>query len=202
MSLKKISKDQPDKFEFDQQSLEAAKKILSNYPKGKEKSAVMALLYIAQRQNNNWIPLSAIKYIAKFLNMPYIKVYEVATFYSMYNLSPVGNFHVQICTTTPCMIRGAYKIVDVCKKKISEKENVLSENGNCSWTEVECLGACINAPMMQINNDYYEDLDIRQSEKIIDEVLLGKKPKPGSYRVRINSEPENNRKTLLDLKNA
>ena len=202
MSLKKISKDQPDKFEFDKQSLEAAKKILSNYPKGKEKSAVMALLYIAQRQNNNWIPLPAIKCIAKFLNMPYIKVYEVATFYSMYNLSPVGNFHVQICTTTPCMIRGAYKIVDVCKKKISEKENVLSENGNCSWTEVECLGACINAPMMQINNDYYEDLDIRQSEKIIDEVLLGKKPKPGSYRGRINSEPENNRKTLLDLKNA
>ena len=202
MSLKKISKDQPDKFEFDQQSLEAAKKILSNYPKGKEKSAVMALLYIAQRQNNNWIPLSAIKYIAKFLNMPYIKVYEVATFYSMYNLSPVGNFHVQLFTTTHCMIRGAYKIVDVCKKKISEKENVLSENGNCSWTEVECLGACINAPMMQINNDYYEDLDIRQSEKIIDEVLLGKKPKPGSYRGRINSEPENNRKTLLDLKNA
>ena len=202
MSLKKISKDQPEKFEFDEQSLEAAKKILSNYPEGKEKSAVMALLYIAQRQNNNWIPLSAIKYIAKFLNMPYIKVYEVATFYSMYNLSPVGNFHVQICTTTPCMIRGAYKIVDVCKKKISEKENVLSENGNCSWTEVECLGACINAPMMQINNDYYEDLDIRQSEKIIDEVLLGKKPKPGSYRGRINSEPENNRKTLLDLKNA
>ena len=202
MSLKKISKDQPDKFEFDQKSLEAAKKILSNYPKGKEKSAVMALLYIAQRQNNNWIPLSAIKYIAKFLNMPYIKVYEVATFYSMYNLSPVGNFHVQICTTTPCMIRGAYKIVDVCKKKISEKENVLSENGNCSWTEVECLGACINAPMMQINNDYYEDLDIKQSEKIIDEVLMGKKPKPGSYRGRINSEPENNRKTLLDLKNA
>ena len=202
MSLKKISKEQPEKFEFNQQSLEAAKKILSNYPKGKEKSAVMALLYIAQRQNNNWIPLSAIKYIAKFLNMPYIKVYEVATFYSMYNLSPVGNFHVQICTTTPCMIRGAYKIVDVCKKKISKKENVLSENGNCSWTEVECLGACINAPMMQINNDYYEDLDIKQSEKIIDEVLMGKKPKPGSYRGRINSEPENNRKTLLDLKNA
>ena len=202
MSLKKISKEQPEKFEFNQQSSVAAKKILSNYPKGKEKSAVMALLYIAQRQNNNWIPLSAIKYVAKFLNMPYIKVYEVATFYSMYNLSPVGNFHVQICTRTPCMIRGAYKIVDICKKKISEKENVLSENRNCSWTEVECLGACINAPMMQINNDYYEDLDIRQSEKIIDEVLLGKKPKPGSYRGRINSEPENNRKTLLDLKNA
>ena len=202
MSLKKIAKEQPENFQFDDKNIKSAKKIISNYPEGKQQSAVMALFYIAQRQNNNWIPLSAIKYIAKFLNMPYIKVYEVATFYSMYNLSPVGNFHVQICTTTPCMIRGAYKIVDVCKKKISEKENVLSENGNCSWTEVECLGACINAPMMQINNDYYEDLDIKQSEKIIDEVLMGKKPKPGSYRGRINSEPENNRKTLLDLKNA
>ena len=202
MSLKKISKDQPEKFEFNQDSSDAAKKILLNYPEGKEKSAVMALLYIAQRQNNNWIPLSAIKYIAKFLKMPYIKVYEVATFYSMFNLSPVGKYFIQVCTTTPCMIRGAYKIVDICKKKISEKENVISKNGNCSWTEVECLGACINAPMMQINNDYYEDLDIKQSEKIIDEVLIGKKPKPGSYRGRINSEPENSRKTLLDLKNA
>ena len=202
MSLKKISKDQPESFEFNNKSLEAAKKIISNYPNGKQQSAVMALLYIAQRQNDNWIPLSAMKYIAKMLEMPYIKVYEVATFYTMYNLAPVGDFFFQVCTTTPCMIRGAYKLVDVCKKKISEKENVLSENGNCSWTEVECLGACINAPMMQINNDYYEDLDIRQSEKIIDEVLLGKKPKPGSYRGRVNSEPENNRKTLLDLKNA
>ena len=191
MSLKKISKDQPEKFEFNLQNLEAAKSILSNYPKGKEKSAVMALLYIAQRQNNNWIPLSAIKYIAKFLNMPYIKVYEVATFYSMYNLSPVGNFHVQICTTTPCMIRGAYKIVDVCKKKISEKENVLSENGNCSWTEVECLGACINAPMMQINNDYYEDLDEKSTAKIIDSIFKDKLLKPGSYRGRKNTSPEN-----------
>ena len=202
MSLKKIFKDQPDEFKFSEENKKVAEKIILNYPDNKQQSAVMALLYLAQRQNDNWIPLVAMKYIAKFLKMPYIKVYEVATFYSMYNLSPVGKNFIQICTTTPCMIRGAYKIVDVCKKKISEKENVLSENGNCSWTEVECLGACINAPMMQINNDYYEDLDIRQSEKIIDEVLLGKKPKPGSYRGRINSEPENNRKTLLDLKNA
>ena len=202
MSLRRPAKEQPENFEFNSSSLDAAKTIVAKYPKGKQQSAVMALLYIAQRQNNNWIPLAAMKYIAKFLDMPYIKVYEVATFYTMYNLSPVGKYFVQVCTTTPCMIRGAYKIVDICKKKISEKENILSENGNCSWTEVECLGACINAPMMQINNDYYEDLDINQSEKIIDEVLMGKKPKPGSYRGRINSEPENNRKTLLDFKNA
>ena len=140
--------------------------------------------------------------MAKFLEIPYMQVYEDCTFYSMFNLSPVGKYFIQICTTTPCMIRGSNKIVDVCKKHISEDQNNLSTNELCSWTEVECIGACINAPMMQINNDYYEDLDIKQSEKIIDEVLMGKKPKPGSYRGRINSEPENNRKTLLDLKNA
>ena len=107
MSLKKISKDQPKDFQFSENSLKAANDILKNYPKGKQQSAVMALLYIAQKQNNNWIPLSAMKYVAKFLNMPYIKVYEVATFYSMYNLSLVGEYFVQVCTTTLCMIRGA-----------------------------------------------------------------------------------------------
>ena len=202
MSIKKVSKEQPDKFEFNTKNLEIANKIISNYPKGKQKSAVMPLLYIAQNQNDNWIPLAAIKYIAKVLSMPYIKVYEVATFYSMYNLSPVGKYFVQICTTTPCMIRGAYKLVEVCKEKISEKEKSLSKDGKCSWMEVECLGACVNAPMMQINEDYYEDLDKEKALKILDQIILGKKPEPGSYRGRLNSEPENNRKTLLDVKNA
>ena len=112
MSLRRPAKDQPETFEFNPSSLEAAKAIVSKYPEGKQQSAVMALLYIAQRQNNNWIPLAAMKYIAKFLEMPYIKVYEVATFYTMYNLSPVGNYFVQVCTTTPCMIRGANKLVE------------------------------------------------------------------------------------------
>ena len=116
MSIKKIAEDQPDSFEFSSANVDAAKKIISNYPEDKQQSAVMALLYIAQRQNNNWIPLAAMKYIAKLLDMPYIKVYEVATFYSMYNLSPVGKYFVQVCTTTPCMIRGSKKIVDICKK--------------------------------------------------------------------------------------
>ena len=155
MTLRKISKDQPENFEFDQENLEEAQKIISKYPKNKEQSAVMSLLYLAQKQNNNWIPLSAMKYIGKFLNMPYIKVYEVATFYTMYNLTPVGKNFVQVCTTTPCMIRGASKIVEACKEKISKNENELSKDKNCSWMEVECLGACINAPMMQINDDYY-----------------------------------------------
>ena len=202
MSLKKISKDQPKNFQFSENSLKAANDIVKNYPKGKQQSAVMALLYIAQKQNNNWIPLSAMKYVAKFLNMPYIKVYEVATFYSMYNLSPVGEYFVQVCTTTPCMIRGAYKLVEACKEKISESENTLSQSGKCSWIEVECLGACVNAPMMQINDDYYEDLDKEKTLKILDKILKGDKPKPGSYRGRVNNEPENNRKTLLQYKNA
>ena len=162
----------------------------------------MALLYIAQRQNNNWIPLAAMKYIAKFLDMPYIKVYEVATFYSMYNLSPVGKYLVQVCTTTPCMIRGANQLVEACKEKISNNESELLNNKNCSWMEVECLGACVNAPMMQINNDYYEDLDKEKTLEILDKILKGENPKPGSYRGRVNNEPENNRKTLMDLKNA
>ena len=202
MSIKKISKEQPKIFDFSEKNLEIAKKILANYPNDKKQSAVMALLYLVQRQNDNWIPLVAMKYIGKFLEMPYIKVFEVATFYSMYNLTPVGRNFIQICTTTPCMLRGAYKLVDICKNKISKEQNTLSKDKNCSWTEVECLGACVNAPMMQINDDYYEDLDEKTTEKIIDQILNGIKPKPGSYRGRINTEPENNRQTLVDLKNA
>ena len=202
MSLKKIAKEQPKIFEFNPINLDKANKIIKNYPVGKQQSAVMALLYLAQRQNNNWIPLVAMKYIAKFLDMPYIKVYEVATFYTMYNLSPVGKFFYQVCTTTPCMLRGAYKLVDVCKSKISKNEKELSEDRNCSWMEVECLGACVNAPMVQINDDYYEDLDEKKFEKIIEQTLKGEKPKPGSYRGRINSEPENKRTTLMETKNA
>ena len=202
MSLKKIHKVQPENFEFTNDNLQVVNQIISNYPKGKQQSAVMALLYIAQRQHENWLPLAALKYIAKYLEMPYIKVYEVATFYSMYNLSPVGKYFVQVCTTTPCMIRGAYKLVEACKEKISENENELSTNKTCSWTEVECLGACVNAPMMQINDDYYEDLDKEKTLEIFDKILKGEIPKPGSYRGRLNTEPENNRKTLMDLKNA
>ena len=202
MSIKKISKEQPDKFEFTLDNLEKVKKIIKKYPDGKQRSAVMPLLYLAQKQNNNWIPLTAIKYIGKLLEMPYIKVYEVATFYTMFNLTPVGNHFIQVCTTTPCMIRGAYKLVEACKEKISPNENELSKDKNCSWMEVECLGACVNAPMIQINDDYYEDLDKEKTLKIIDEILKGETPKPGSYRGRLNAEPENNRKTLLDIKNA
>ena len=202
MSVKKISKKQPKNFEFNSKNLELTKKIIQNYPEGKQQSAVMSFLYLAQRQNNNWIPLAAMKYIAKILSMPYIKVYEVATFYSMYTLAPVGNYFIQVCTTTPCMIRGAYKLVEACKEKISNNENELSKDNKCSWVEVECLGACVNAPMMQINDDYYEDLDKEKTIKILDQILNGEKPKAGSYKGRKNSEPVDNRKTLLENKYA
>ena len=202
MSIKKISKYQPETFEFNEKSLEVAKKTISNYPEEKQQSAVMALLYIAQRQNNNWIPLSAMKYIAKILDMPYIKVYEVATFYTMYNLAPVGQYFFQVCTTTPCMLRGAYKLVEVCKNKISKNENEISIDEKISWMEVECLGACVNAPMIQINDDYFEDLDEKKLEKIIETIKQDKKAEPGSYKGRKSSEPENNRSTLIGSKNA
>ena len=159
MSIKKISKTQPDSFEFSKENFVLAEKEINKYPKDRKASAVLSLLFLVQKQNNNWIPLIAIKYVAKLLNMSYIKVYEVVTFYSMFNLSPVGKYFVQVCTTTPCMIRGAKKIIDKCKKHISENQNELSKNKICSWTEVECLGACVNSPMMQINQDYFEDLD-------------------------------------------
>ena len=202
MSLKKISNNQPDNFEFSEKNLEISKKIINKYPKGKQSSAVMALLYLAQRQNQNWIPLAAMKYIGKILSMPYIKVYEVATFYSMYNLKPVGKYFYQICTTTPCMLRGSNKLVEACKEKISENQNEISNDGNCSWVEVECLGACVNAPMAQINDDYFEDLNKQKLIEIIEQTKKNIKPRAGSYKGRLNSAPDNNRTTLNNLKNA
>ena len=202
MSIKKIAKDQPNDFVYNETNLKISQEIVRKYPDGKQQSAVMALLFLAQKQNENWIPLAAMKYIAKILDMPYIKVYEVATFYSMYNLKPVGEYFVQVCTTTPCMIRGAYKLIEACKEKISKNEGELSENKKCSWVEVECLGACINAPMMQINDEYFEDLDKNKACKVFDKIINGEKPEPGSYRGRKNSEPETGRKTLLGNTNA
>ena len=202
MSLKKISTIQPDLFEFTGENLIKAKNEIKKYPKERKASAVIALLYLAQNQNDNWIPLSAIKYISKMLEMPYIKVYEVSTFYSMFNLSPVGKYFVQVCTTTPCMINGAKKITDICKKHISQNQNELSKNKICSWTEVECLGACVGGPMMQINQDYFEYLDENNSEEIIKSILEDKLPKPGSLKNRKNTAPQKGKTTLLEVKNA
>ena len=202
MSIKKISKTQPESFEFSKDNLEEAQKEIKKYPKDRKASAVLALLHLVQKQNDNWIPLSAIKYVAKLLNISYMQVYEVVTFYSMFNLSTVGKYFVQVCTTTPCMIRGAKKIVDVCKNNISKNQNELSENKLCSWVEVECLGACVNAPMMQINQDYFEDLDENKTEEIIQTLLEDRLPTPGSAKNRKNTAPERGKTTLLEVKNA
>ena len=202
MSLKKVHDEQPDKFDFTELNLNLSKKILEKYPESKKRSAVMPLLYLAQKQNDNWIPLAALKYIGKFLSMPYINVYEIATFYSMYNLAPVGKYFVQICTTSPCALRGANNIVKVCKEKISNNPNKLSQNGLCSWTEVECLGACVNAPMMQVNNDYYEDLDEKNIREILDSFMNNKPLAPGSYRNRNSSAPEKEKIATNGSKNA
>jgi len=202
MSLKKIHDQQPETFEFTKENKDVAIKILKKYPENRKKSAVMPFLYLAQRQNENWIPLTAMKYIAKYLEMPYIKVYEVATFYTMYNLAPVGKYFIQVCTTSPCLIRGADKVVKICKEKISKDESTLSENSLCSWLEVECLGACVNAPMMQINDDYYEDLDEKNTIEIIDSLLLDKPIKSKSFRNRVSSAPEKDKPILDGGKNA
>ena len=192
MSIKKIHDNQPKEFKFSDENLKKVDQILKRYPKKNKKSAVMPLLYLAQRQNDNWIPLAAMKYIAKYLAMPYISVYEVATFYTMYNLAPVGKHFIQICTTTPCLLRGADKIVQLCKENISPNENEISKKSNCSWMEVECLGACVSAPMVQINDDYYEDLDEKSTKEILISLINDKPLKPGSYRGRKNTSPEKN----------
>jgi len=190
MSVKKVHDDQPKEFKFSTENIKKVEEILKKYPNKNKKSAVMPLLYLAQKQNENWIPLAAIKYIANYLAMPYISVYEISTFYSMYNLAPVGKNFIQVCTTTPCLLRGADKIVKLCKEKISPNENEISKKNNSSWMEVECLGACVSAPMIQINEDYYEDLDEKSTTEILDSLINNKPLKPGSYRGRKNTAPE------------
>jgi len=202
MSVKKISQTQPESFKFSKENLIKAENEIKKYPKDKKASAILALLYLAQNQNDNWIPLAAIRYVAELLSVSYMQVYEVSSFYSMFNLSPVGKYFIQVCTTTPCMIRGSKKIVDVCKKYVSENQNELSKNKLCSWTEVECLGACVNAPMMQINQDYFEDLDEKKTEEIVLSLLEDKMPEPGSAKNRKNTAPEKGKTTLIELKNA
>jgi len=197
MSGKHVAKNQPKTFTFSSENTKKMKEILSKYPETRKKSAVMPLLYLAQKQNEGWIPLVAIQYIADQLDIPYIKVYEVATFYTMYNLAPVGKYFVQVCTTTPCAIRGSGKIIEMCKKHISEKEGHLSSDKKSSWIEVECLGACVNAPMIQINDDYYEDLDADSAEKIFKSFKDDNLPKFGSQKGRKGSEPIKQRLTLL-----
>jgi NADH-quinone oxidoreductase subunit E len=159
---------------------------------------VIALLWRAQAQNDYWLPRPAIELVARMLDMPYIRVLEVATFYSMFNLEPVGRHHVQLCGTTPCMLRGAGEIIDVCKSRIGHERHV-SADGKFSWIEVECLGACCNAPMVQINDDYYEDLTSENFTKLLDDLAAGRPVRIGSQIGRVGSEPTGGLTSLTTL---
>jgi len=176
-------------FKFNDKNLKKAKLIVARYPKNKHHSAVMPLLELAQRQNDNWLSGEAIEYVAQELNMPTIRVYEVATFYTMYNLSPVGKFHIEICTNLPCLLRGSSSIVETCKKTLNIKIGETTEDKSFTLSEAECLGACVNAPMMKINDDYYEDLSNETTENIIDKLRTGKTIKTGSQQNRHTCEP-------------
>ena len=191
-SFKKIAEDkiQPKDFSFDRDNMLLAKKILKIYPKNFKESSIMPLLSIAQSQNNGWLPKKAIEYVSDFLEIPEIKVLEIATFYSMYNLSPVGKFHIEVCTTSPCMLRGSDEILSFCEKKLAIQEGGISKDKMFSLSRVECLGACVNAPIIKINKNYYEDLDLNSTDKLINNLLNDKKIKIGSQSGRKGSEPK------------
>ena len=188
---------QPKEFSFTPENMEWAKRQLLKYPDGRQASAVIPLLWKAQEQAGGWVPEAAIRYVADFLDMAHIRVMEIATFYTMFNLAPVGRFHVQLCGTTPCRLRGAEDLIHVCEKRIGHQFDV-TEDGALSWVEVECLGACVNAPMAQINYDYYEDLTPESFAKILDDLAAGKEVKPGPQIDRQFSAPEGGPTTLLE----
>ncbi|OJV12494.1 MAG: NADH-quinone oxidoreductase subunit E [Alphaproteobacteria bacterium 33-17] len=190
--------EQPKTFEFNAENQEKIKAIIAKYPEGRQQSAVLPLLDLAQRQNDNWIPRAAMTKIASILNMPEIRVYEVATFYTMFNLAPVGKYFIQLCGTTPCWLRGADDIKKVCKNKLGIESGETSEDGMFSLLEVECLGACSNAPMVQINDDYFEDLNEENFTKLLDDLAAGKEVKVGPQNGRLNSMPEGGKTTLKE----
>ena len=189
--LRRLSKDQPEEFKFTKANLDWAKAQLKKYPKGRQASAVIPLLWRAQEQEG-WVSKPAIEFVAEFLNMAEVRVLEVATFYFMFHLNPVGSrAHFQVCGTTPCMLRGSEDLINICKSRISKKQHSLSSDGSMSWEEVECLGGCANAPIVQIGSDYFEDLDKDTFEKLVSDVEEDKSPVPGSRIGRFSSEPAN-----------
>ncbi len=181
--------EQPAHFSFSSDSMKAVDAVIAKYPAGWQASAVMPLLDIAQRQHDGWLPRVAMDYVAEMLGMPRIRVYEVATFYTMYNLKPIGRFHVQVCTNLPCWLRGSDDIVASCRRKLGVEMGETTDDGLFTLSEAECLGACVNAPMMQINDDFYEDLDAGSTESVLTELTIGGTPKTGSQIGRYTCEP-------------
>jgi NADH-quinone oxidoreductase subunit E len=188
---------QPRGFAFTAENLEWAKRELTKYPPGRQNSAIISLLWRAQEQSGGWLPQKAIEHVADLLGMPKIRALEVATFYTMFNLAPVGRFHVQLCGTTPCVLRGADELIKFCHQRIGEQQHV-TVDGKLSWIEVECLGACVNAPVAQINYDYYEDLTPATLGRILDDLSAGKDVKAGPQVDRQLSAPIGGPTTLTD----
>jgi NADH-quinone oxidoreductase subunit E len=188
MSVRRLHATQPESFAFTPENIEWSKGQISKYPEGRQASAIIPLLWQAQKQEG-WLSEPAIRTVADMLDMPYMRALEVATFYTMFNLSPVGEFFVQLCGTTPCWLRGADDLKSVCRKMIGEQGDI-TEDGKLSWLEVECLGACVNAPMVQINDDFYEDLTAESFEQVLTDLRAGKEVATGPQNTRHTSEPE------------
>ena len=191
-----------DAFQFTAKYAEAAKAVIARYPEGRQQSAVMPLLALAQRQNGGWLPEDVIAYVADFLAMPRIRAREVASFYTMYHLKPVGRHVGGVCTTTPCWLRGSAEVLDACREATGAEVGGTSDDGLFTLIEVECMGACCNAPMMEIGDDYYEDLDPESTKRVIEALKRGETPTPGSQTGRRSSEPANGLTTLKDSHNG
>ena len=198
MSVRRLAEIQPESFEFTPENREWLDAQIAKYPPGRQASAVIPALWQAQKQHDYWLPQKAIEKVADLLGMPYIRALEIATFYTMFNLAPVGKFYIQLCGTTPCMLRGADEIIRICQERIGPQGEVTSD-GLFSWLEVECLGACCNAPMVQINEDYYEDLTPENFSKLLDDMAAGRQVRIGSQIGRIGSEPEGGLTSLTSL---
>jgi NADH-quinone oxidoreductase subunit E len=196
---------QPDSFAFDEESEAAIKTIVAKYPPGRQASAVIPVLYVAQRQmkrqtDSAWVPVKAMDAVAARLGMPPIRVYEVVTFYFMFNTAPIGKYHLQVCTTTPCWLRGSDAVTEACRKETGIRGwSETSADGMFHMTEVECLGACVNAPILQVDDDFYEDMDAEKVAELLAALRRGERPKPGSMAGRLNSAPEGGPNTLTTV---
>ena len=191
---------QPESFVFSAENRARADRTIARYPAGRQASAVLALLDLAQRQNDGWLSRAAMEHVAAILEMPPIRVYEIGTFYSMFNLKPVGKHHIQVCRTTPCWLRGSDELKAICEKKLGIGPKQVTADGKFSIVEVECLGGCVNAPVVQINDDFYEDLDAKRLEAVLDALARGEKPKIGSQTGRQGSAPDGGPQVLTGAK--
>ena len=192
--------DQPESFEFTPENLARAKAVVAKYPDGRQASAVLPLLYLVQEQHDNWVPRVAMDYVGGLLDMAPIRVYEVATFYTMFNLKPVGPYFLQVCTTTPCWLRGSDAVLDACRSKLGIDVDERTADGKFTIVEVECLGACVNAPILRVNDDNYEDLDGPRTEALLDQLARGEKPARGPTIDRLNAAPVGGPTTLTTLR--